>query len=56
MNNEIENPIENEDETNAPLTVEVPSEIRAGVLTAPAARSCSPYSSCYSIRALVASA
>jgi hypothetical protein len=42
------------EETEAPLTVEVPSGIRAGVITAPAARSCSPYSSCYSNRVLVA--
>lgn len=36
------------EDTDAPLIVEVPSEIRAGVRVAPVQRDCSPYSSCYS--------
>lgn len=44
------------EETEAPLTVEVPSGIRAGVISAPALTSCSPYSSCYRILVAVAAA
>jgi hypothetical protein len=36
---------------DGPLTVEVPSEIRAGVRTIAARTSCSPYSSCYNLLA-----
>jgi hypothetical protein len=56
MANEMTKEIENTEETEAPLSVEVPSGIRAGVVTAPAARSCSPYSSCYRILVAVAAA
>jgi hypothetical protein len=56
MTNEMINDVENTEETEAPLTVEVPSGIRAGVLTAPAVRNCSPYSSCYRILVAVAAA
>ena len=50
--NEIEK--DRAEETEAPLTVEVPTGIRAGVVSAPAATSCSSWSACYRIRASVA--
>lgn len=54
MTNDITLQVEKNEENDAPLTVEVPTEIRAGVRVAPIHTSCSPYSSCYSI--LVAAA
>lgn len=48
MTNEITQQVDANEENDAPLTVEVPSEIRAGVRVAPSLTSCSPYSSCYS--------
>ena len=54
MANEMINEIENTEETDAPLTVEVPSGIRAGVVSAPAATACSSWSACYRIRAVAA--
>lgn len=54
MTNEITQQVDTNEENDAPLTVEVPSEIRAGLRVAPVQTSCSPYSSCYSILALSA--
>jgi hypothetical protein len=54
MANEMINEIETTEETEAPLTVEVPSGIRAGVVSVPAATSCSSWSACYRIRSVAA--
>lgn len=56
MTNEMSKEIDNTEETEAQLTVEVPSGIRAGVVSVPAATSCSSWSACYRIRASVAAA
>lgn len=56
MTNEMSKEIEKTEETEAPLTVEVPSGIRAGVVSVPAATACSSWSACYRIRASVSAA
>jgi hypothetical protein len=54
MTNETTKEIEIEntrsEEHDSPLTVEVPTEIRAGVVSQPVHTGCSPYRSCYFIK------